>query len=103
MKSTCLISVGCACDATIWGNVVEMGNPSKMNAAVLEQFGRPSRISRMGNHAELWAARIRALAGPESIYSGKADGRAESFVGLEGVVDRALRRLKVDERHNIVK
>jgi rubrerythrin len=55
------------------------------------------------HHADLWAGRIRALGGPESIYSGKADGRAESFVGLEGGVDLALRRLKVDERHNIVK
>jgi vacuolar iron transporter family protein len=55
------------------------------------------------HHAELWAHRIHALGGPESIYSGKAAGRAESFVGLEGGVDLALRRLKVDERHNIVK
>jgi len=55
------------------------------------------------HHAELWADRIRALGGPESTYSGKAAGRAESFVGLEGGVDLALRRLRVDERHNIVK
>lgn len=55
------------------------------------------------HHAELWAERIRALGGPESIYSGKVAGRAESFVGLEGGLDLALRRLKVDERHNIVK
>jgi rubrerythrin len=55
------------------------------------------------HHAALWADRIRALGGPESIYSGKAGGRTESFVGLEGGVDLALRRLKVDERHNIVK
>jgi vacuolar iron transporter family protein len=54
------------------------------------------------HHAELWADRIRALGGPESIYSGKASGRTESFVGLGGV-DVALRRLKVDQRHNIVK
>jgi vacuolar iron transporter family protein len=55
------------------------------------------------HHAELWADRIRALGGPVSIYSGKASGRTESFVGLEGGVDLALRRLKVDERHIIVK
>jgi VIT1/CCC1 family predicted Fe2+/Mn2+ transporter/rubrerythrin len=55
------------------------------------------------HHAELWAHRIHTLGGTESIYSGKAAGRAESFVGLGGGVDLALRRLKVDERHNIVK
>jgi rubrerythrin len=55
------------------------------------------------HHAELWAHRIHTLGGPESIYSGMAAGRAESFVGLGGGVDLALRRLKVDERHNIVK
>jgi VIT1/CCC1 family predicted Fe2+/Mn2+ transporter/rubrerythrin len=55
------------------------------------------------HHAELWADRIRALGGLESIYNGKVAGRAESFVSLEGGVDLALRRLKVDERHNIVK
>jgi VIT1/CCC1 family predicted Fe2+/Mn2+ transporter/rubrerythrin len=54
-------------------------------------------------HAELWADRIRALGGPEPIYSGSTAGRADSFVGMEGGVDLALRRLKVDERHNIVK
>ena len=55
------------------------------------------------HHAELWADRIRALGGPEPIYSGKAAGRTESFADLPGGIDLALRRLKVDERHNIVK
>jgi vacuolar iron transporter family protein len=55
------------------------------------------------HHAELWADRIRALGGPESIYGGKAAGRAESFVGPGAGVDLTLRRLKVDARHNIVK
>ena len=55
------------------------------------------------HHAKLWANRIRALGGPDCIYSGKAAGRGEAFVSLEGGIDLALRRLKVDARHNIVK
>jgi VIT1/CCC1 family predicted Fe2+/Mn2+ transporter/rubrerythrin len=55
------------------------------------------------HHAELWAARIHALGGPACLYGGNVSGRAESFASLQGGVDLALRRLKVDERHNLVK
>jgi VIT1/CCC1 family predicted Fe2+/Mn2+ transporter/rubrerythrin len=55
------------------------------------------------HHAELWARRIRALGGVTSIYRGKVAGRAESFLGKEGGIDLALRRLRVDARRNIEK
>ncbi len=52
-------------------------------------------------HAELWAGRIHALGGPKSIYTGKTEGRAESFTGLDCGIGLALRRLKIGERRDI--
>jgi VIT1/CCC1 family predicted Fe2+/Mn2+ transporter/rubrerythrin len=53
------------------------------------------------HHAELWAGRIHALGGPKSIYTGKTEGSAEPFIGLDGGIDLALRRLKINERRDI--
>jgi len=82
--------------ATYRGFAASELNPRRRN--VMRGFAATEE-----HHAELWADRLRALGGPDSTYSGKAAGRAESFLGLEGGVDLALRRLRVDERHSIVK
>jgi len=55
------------------------------------------------HHADLWAARIYALGGSTSIYNGNTAGRAGSFLDKQGAIDLALRSLRRDARHKIVR
>src|SRR3984893_4784800 len=55
------------------------------------------------HHADLWAARIRELGGPEPKYSGHLSGQADSLANRVGGTDLALRRLEIDEGRDIAK
>src|ERR1700730_1133755 len=55
------------------------------------------------HHADLWAARIRELGGPEPKYSGHLSGQADSLANRIGGADLALRRLEIDEGRDIAK
>ena len=54
-------------------------------------------------HADLWAARIKALGGPEPIYTGNHEGKADSLANRVGGPDLALRRLEIEEGRDIAK
>ncbi len=53
------------------------------------------------HHADLWAARIRELGGPEPVYKGTPSGQAETLPNRIGGPDMALRRLEIDEGRDI--
>jgi predicted membrane protein (TIGR00267 family) len=53
------------------------------------------------HHADLWAARIAALGGPEPKYTGPATGQAGSLSVRAGGADMALRRLEIEEARDI--
>jgi len=55
------------------------------------------------HHAELWAERIHALGGPQPIYRGPSTGDADSLANRVGGDGLALRRLELDESHDIAK
>ncbi len=52
-------------------------------------------------HANLWAARIRELNGPEPTYSGNRSGGADSLANRAGGPLMALRRLEIEESRHI--
>ncbi|WP_263384812.1 VIT1/CCC1 transporter family protein [Granulicella arctica] len=53
------------------------------------------------HHALLWAEEISTLGGPPLIYSGPANGRADTLSGEAGGVDSELRQLRIHERSEI--
>ncbi len=53
------------------------------------------------HHADLWAGRIRALGGPEPIYTGHPTGQADDLASRVGGPELALRRLEIDESRDI--
>lgn len=53
------------------------------------------------HHAALWAKRIHELGGIQPTYSGKQSGDADSLANRIGGDQMALRRLEVDESHDI--
>jgi predicted membrane protein (TIGR00267 family) len=55
------------------------------------------------HHADLWAARIRALGGAEPAYAGPLEGDADTITNRVGGTELALRRLELDESHDIAK
>ena len=55
------------------------------------------------HHAELWAGRIHALGGPEPTYQGPSTGDANTIASRVGGLGLALRRLELDESHDIAK
>ena len=55
------------------------------------------------HHAELWAARILALGGPKPVYNGPKAGEADTLANRVGGKGLALRRLELDESHDIAK
>lgn len=55
------------------------------------------------HHADLWAGRIRALAGGDPQYEGPVAGDADSLANRVGGVDVALQRLEIDESRDIAK
>jgi predicted membrane protein (TIGR00267 family) len=55
------------------------------------------------HHADLWAARILALGGPEPAYHGLKTGEADTLANRVGGKGLALRRLELDESHDIAK
>jgi len=55
------------------------------------------------HHADLWAARIRALGGAEPNYAGPLAGDADTITNRVGGTGLALRRLELDESHDIAK
>jgi VIT1/CCC1 family predicted Fe2+/Mn2+ transporter/rubrerythrin len=55
------------------------------------------------HHAQLWAERIRALGGPDPIYTGPKTGEADTLANRAGGVRMALRRLELDESRDIAK
>jgi vacuolar iron transporter family protein len=55
------------------------------------------------HHAELWAARILALGGPQPVYTGPEAGEADTLANRVGGKDLALRRLELDESRDIAK
>jgi vacuolar iron transporter family protein len=55
------------------------------------------------HHADLWAGRIHALGGPEPTYQGPSTGDANTIASRVGGLGLALRRLELDESHNIAK
>jgi vacuolar iron transporter family protein len=55
------------------------------------------------HHADLWATRISALGGPTPAYNGSKTGEADSLANRVGGKDLALRRLELDEGHDIAK
>ena len=55
------------------------------------------------HHADLWAERIRALGGAEPTDPGPKSGDANTIATRVGGVGLALRRLELDESHDIAK
>jgi predicted membrane protein (TIGR00267 family) len=55
------------------------------------------------HHADLWATRILALGGPTPIYKGSKTGEADTLANRVGGTGLALRRLELDESHDIAK
>ena len=55
------------------------------------------------HHADLWAGRILALGGPTPVYKGSQLGEADTLASRVGGKDLALRRLELDESHDIAK
>jgi predicted membrane protein (TIGR00267 family) len=55
------------------------------------------------HHADLWAGRIHALGGPEPTYQGPGTGDAKTIASRVGGLGLALRRLELDESHDIAK
>jgi vacuolar iron transporter family protein len=55
------------------------------------------------HHADLWAGRIHALGGPEPTYQGPGTGDANTIASRVGGLGLALRRLELDESHDIAK
>jgi len=55
------------------------------------------------HHADLWAARIRELGGGEPVYEGPLEGDADTLTNRVGGTGLALRRLELDESHDIAK
>lgn len=52
-------------------------------------------------HAEMWAARIKDLGGPDPVYKGHPHGEADSLANRAGGVRMALRRLEIEESRHI--
>ena len=55
------------------------------------------------HHADLWTSRILALGGPTPVYKGSQTGEADTLASRVGGKDLALRRLELDESHDIAK
>jgi VIT1/CCC1 family predicted Fe2+/Mn2+ transporter/rubrerythrin len=55
------------------------------------------------HHAQLWAERIRALGGPQPLYTGPDAGEADTLGNRAGGVGVALRRLELEESRDIAK
>ena len=55
------------------------------------------------HHADLWAERIHVLGGSEPIYHGPRAGEANAIANRVGGLGLALRRLELDESHDIAK
>jgi len=55
------------------------------------------------HHADLWTSRILALGGPTPVYKGSKTGEADTLASRVGGKDLALRRLELDESHDIAK
>ena len=55
------------------------------------------------HHADLWAERIHVLGGSEPIYHGPRAGEADAIANRVGGLGLALRRLELDESHDIAK
>ena len=53
------------------------------------------------HHADLWAGRILALGGSHPVYRGPETGDADNLSNLVGGESLALRRLELDESHDI--
>jgi len=55
------------------------------------------------HHADLWAERIHTLGSPEPTYQGPRDGEANTIANRVGGLGLALRRLELDESHDIAR
>src|ERR1019366_6770477 len=55
------------------------------------------------HHADLWAERIHALGNSEPVYQGPTSGDANTIANRVGGLGLALRRLELDESHDIAK
>jgi vacuolar iron transporter family protein len=53
------------------------------------------------HHADLWAERIHALGGSQPTYQGPKTGEADTVANRVGGLGLALRRLELDESHDI--
>jgi len=62
-----------------------------------------SLASAEKHHADLWAGRVRALQGSEPVYQGSKTGEADTIAYRAGGMGMALRRLELDESHDIAK
>ena len=71
-------------------------DPDPMRAQVLRHLAQAEI-----EHADLWAARIRELGGPEPVYKGKPGGSADSLATRAGSMRMALQRLEIDESRDI--
>ena len=54
-------------------------------------------------HAERWAKRIEELGSPIPVYKGASTGRAHRLANRIGGPDSALRRIELDEAHDIAR
>jgi vacuolar iron transporter family protein len=78
--------------------------------AMAERESDPSRRAAFrtlayaeDHHAQLWAARIRELGGPEPVYHGHKFGEADTIASRVGGARMALRRLELDESRDIAR
>ena len=55
------------------------------------------------HHADLWAGRLRELAGPTLVYRGEQTGDADSLAALLSGSAVKLRRLEIDESRDIAR
>jgi VIT1/CCC1 family predicted Fe2+/Mn2+ transporter/rubrerythrin len=54
-------------------------------------------------HAKSWLDRILELGGQEPVYKGPATGKARRFANMVGGINTALRRIELDEAHDIAR
>ncbi len=73
-------------------------DPDPMRAQVLRHLAQAEI-----EHADLWAARIRELGGPEPVYKGKPGGSADTLATRAGSMRMALQRLEIDESRDIAR
>ncbi|HEY3331528.1 MAG TPA: VIT1/CCC1 transporter family protein [Capsulimonadaceae bacterium] len=72
--------------------------PDRERKAILNELADAEAL-----HASLWEKRILELGGAMPVYKGPPTGRAKRFANVMGGPNSALRRIEIDEAHDIAR